>query len=176
MKTFITGVTEVMSDTFDHMVDAYESLNYDGNCGVEGGGAPPDPLFYHVKIKFLRIKAETPKAYLFDVGTTDFWCPKSITKKLKVEPDGCGSVYAHHKTLIKLLRGETLMGTDHNSEIISMLDIANDFASDFPDGAWFAYMMETVENYEDAVNDKRATKLTFDAHEHVMRWIELRGE
>ncbi|QDH46569.1 hypothetical protein LAh8_119 [Aeromonas phage LAh_8] len=58
-------------------------------CGIdpwddyegEGGGIPPDPLYYHIHLEFNSLKRETEKAYLFVYKGLDVWIPKSWVKK-----------------------------------------------------------------------------------------------
>jgi hypothetical protein len=58
--------------------------DYDGNSGYpsEGYGSPKDPLFYHTEMsKFIKIKHETERAYLFTFyDKFDLWMPKKLVK------------------------------------------------------------------------------------------------
>lgn len=97
-----------MSDTFNHCLDAYESLGQqiaDGEFTGFGrqstAGAAYDPLFYHSKITFSVIKKETERAYLLNTKDTDLWVPKKICRKLDINNK---TVYVHTTTFLEILR------------------------------------------------------------------------
>ena len=87
-----------MSDTFDHMCDAYDQFV---NMGEELGEDPDnrykpyntfgrisDPLYYHRKYNFLSIKIRTKDekgAYLMETAEGHFWVPKSLCRRLDEE-------------------------------------------------------------------------------------------
>ena len=91
-----------MSDTFDHELDAYESM--DDMFGPERpkssdsrpyhSGADshfsPDPLYYHTKIGFTELTNEVSNAYLIDGR----WIPKRICKELNLDNK---TVWVHTK-------------------------------------------------------------------------------
>jgi hypothetical protein len=67
-----------MSDTFDHMGDAY--LDRDNRGYEDFPSKEPfvkDPLFYHTKIKYDAIDNESPKAISID----GLWIPKSLCRE-----------------------------------------------------------------------------------------------
>lgn len=89
-----------MSDCFDHAMDAYE--DYDRFLD-EGGGARVyrkfkyNHLFYHVRVDFLYIHQETPKALLLVLPTYKaVWVPKSICSDRRDN-----YVYVHAQTFAK---------------------------------------------------------------------------
>lgn len=107
-----------MSDCFDHEADAWDDIcfneerymdedaEFDGYFGPKRRGSRrsgyrptpfhPDPLYYHTRVKFAGIKAETDKAYLFELSKTKGvpkWVPKSCCRRLEKEEDGSGHVY-----------------------------------------------------------------------------------
>lgn len=95
-----------MSDCFDHMTDAYESYDRAFDEGFRFGRRSrvsqftPDPDFYHTRIEFMCIEAETHKALLLRLGKkVGVWVPKSICRKLKER-----SVWVHTDTYRKLTR------------------------------------------------------------------------
>lgn len=71
-----------MSDTFDHCLDAFESLNNDGWPEDEGGHyvhtLPTQSKLYET-ITDIKVVHETEKAYLIRDGKYQFWVPKSIS-------------------------------------------------------------------------------------------------
>ena len=96
-----------MSDCFDHVVDAFEDWDrgFDEGCpracGKRGKSSfSPDPLYYHRKLHFKAIQAQTEKAYLLrlsdDVGV---WVPKSICRHFEES-----SVWVHSLTYSKCTR------------------------------------------------------------------------
>lgn len=90
-----------MSDIFDHEADAWDSLDrafdegfvwYRSSMGrIGANNFVRDPLFYHCKLRFKRIVAETEKAYLFKIKKrVGVWIPKSVCRRLKKK-----TVYVH---------------------------------------------------------------------------------
>lgn len=89
-----------MSDTFNHEADAWDSLNQEFEEGFVWYHSPGatglsnfarDPLYYHRKLRFKKIVAETEKAYLFKLKKrTGVWIPKSVCRRLKKK-----TVYVH---------------------------------------------------------------------------------
>lgn len=100
-----------MSDTFDHMTDAYESLDWDYGDSQEGGyygrasNFHYDPLYYHTPVQYMGVVAETGKAILFDIndhtGDYKIWIPKSLIKGLDRKGK---TMYVHSKSLPILTR------------------------------------------------------------------------
>lgn len=103
-----------MSDTFDHMTDAYESLDWNYGDSEEGGFYGRrrstfyyDPLYYHTLMQFVDIIAETDKAILFDIndhnGDYKVWIPKSLIRSFDKENK---TMYVHSKSIPILRRVE----------------------------------------------------------------------
>lgn len=65
-----------MSDTFDHLCDAFESLI----LGDDYDGLDCNPLFYHRKFHGAKIAHKTEKAYLIKYLDGEFWVPKKLCK------------------------------------------------------------------------------------------------
>jgi hypothetical protein len=72
-----------MSDTFDHELDAYESLEAFGYRD-----APPrrvflrDPLYYHRRVSYDCVIHATEKAYLIQKEGKEFWVPKQLVASI----------------------------------------------------------------------------------------------
>lgn len=83
-----------MSDTFNHGLDAYESMEYDEDyCHDQ------DPLFYHTRID-LKVIHQTAKAILIEYKDfPHFWVPLKICRNLTDV-----STYVHYKTFLSILR------------------------------------------------------------------------
>ena len=80
-----------MSDTFDHELDAFESMIFDDRPSY-GSSFQRDPLYYHRSYK-ITLVAETEKAYLFKFNdNSESWVAKRFCKKLTKD-----SVYIWHK-------------------------------------------------------------------------------
>lgn len=103
-----------MSDCFDHCLDAYEDLG----CQISEGefvgfgrgrsrstSAPYDPLFYHSKVIFDRVYAESEKSYCLIIQGESIWIPKKICRKFNLESK---TVYVHSSTYVKILRKHCL--------------------------------------------------------------------
>ena len=90
-----------MSDTFDHYVDAMESYDraYDDGCLTSSYARfRKNPLFYFTKVNYIKIVAQTEKAYLFQIGDFEgVWVAKSVCRKLDKN-----SVYVHTDTYRKI--------------------------------------------------------------------------
>lgn len=86
-----------MSDMFDHMVEAYESMDTD-----EGGFfSETNPLFYHTFITFIEILIETPKAYQLKTKLGTFWVAKSLCRCINLRDR---TVYIHKKSYLQKMR------------------------------------------------------------------------
>lgn len=83
-----------MSDTFDHLCDAYENYLYDGDAGLYY--SDHDDLFYHHRISVL-IVASTDKAYLLENSKGQYWIPKKLIKEVN------GSLYQWDQFNLKYL-------------------------------------------------------------------------
>lgn len=103
-----------MSDCFNHCLDAYEDLGRqisDGEFVGFGKGrsrstsAPYDPLFYHSKVSFDRVCAESEKSYNLLIQGHRIWIPKKICRKFDLEKM---TVYVHTSTYIKIIRKECI--------------------------------------------------------------------
>ena len=79
-----------MSDTFDHMTDAYDqyvAMGEDGECFDTPDNRTrwegPDYLFYHRKKYYHKIVEETKKAYLihFLCMSEPIWVPKGLCRR-----------------------------------------------------------------------------------------------
>ena len=85
-----------MSDTFDHMCDAYDQYVIMGEDG-EYWDTPdnrtrkaihiPNHLYYHAKLYYHKLVKETEKAYLihFLCMSEPVWVPKGLCRKHKEE-------------------------------------------------------------------------------------------
>ena len=94
-----------MSDCFDHMVDAYESLD---RAMDEGFTWCPrrrrnswvcNPDYYHVELSGYKVLEESAKCLLVDFGSYRVWIPKTIIRK---RTDA--SMLVHANTFYKLPR------------------------------------------------------------------------
>ncbi|BFG81819.1 hypothetical protein [Pseudomonas phage PP21] len=97
----------VMSDCFDHMVDAYE--DFEARGFDEGGfgfirrrrlksSFSRDPLYYHTSMSFLRIVKRTEKAILFEFDKLgEQWVPEKLCRQL----DEANCTVSIYKPLIK---------------------------------------------------------------------------
>ena len=68
----------------------------------------PNKLFYHSKIFFKEITAETDNAYLLKINKKrELWIPKSICKNMTLNPKDYESsfVYIHTETYKKIVKG-----------------------------------------------------------------------
>ncbi len=109
-----------MSDTFDHMCDAYdqavnmgEGLELYDNTGdnqyksYNSFGRISNPLYYHNQYFFKEIKIETKGengAYLFENNKgARYWVPKKLCRALDKE---LGSVWIWNKFKPKRLKKE----------------------------------------------------------------------
>lgn len=100
-------VGEFVRDVFEHDVTAFENMLDKAGNPVDGdftwgkSSFKVDPLYYHTKVKFNRIKAETKRSYLFSFSNSiDIWVPKKVCRELKED-----SVYIHINTLRKIVEG-----------------------------------------------------------------------
>lgn len=112
-----------MSDTFDHMCDAYDqAVNmgeglelYDNTGDNQFRNRHYDPLWYHREHSFSEIKIQTKGengAYLFEKENGDrFWVPKKLCRKLD---EINGSVWILAKFKPKKLRKE---GYENNKNV-----------------------------------------------------------
>ena len=83
-----------MSDTFNHELDAWESQNWDQNpCNSNFKSSrfnyrfdktPPDPNFYHSKVKYESLTEYSEKMLQIKIDGLTFEIPKSICND-----DGC---------------------------------------------------------------------------------------
>ena len=67
----------------------------------------PNKLFYHSKIFFDSITAETKKAYLLKINNKmELWIPKKICKKMVLDNENYESsfVYIHTETYKKIVK------------------------------------------------------------------------
>lgn len=87
-----------MSDTFDHMGDAYRDIDRD--YGEDIGNAP-NPLFYHTCVTFIEIMAASLKAYKIRTKLGVFWIARSLCRNLDLKTK---SVYIHKKSYLNQLR------------------------------------------------------------------------
>lgn len=109
-----------MSDIFDHGLDAYEDLGSyyagDREGWPEGSWSAPDPLYYHTKVVFEKIVAETEKAYLIHESqfNQEVWVPKSICRELNLKDN---TVYCHRAIYYSILKkkAEEIYGQDTSS-------------------------------------------------------------
>lgn len=65
----------------NHGMDEFSCREISEEMGTgwgEGGGSPPDPLFYHIKMG--RPKAKIDKAALFTHNSMDVWIPNKWIK------------------------------------------------------------------------------------------------
>jgi hypothetical protein len=109
-----------MSDCFDHMMDAYEdAMNRGYMCsGTRSNDkrpyksrnfAPefvPDPLYYHTRVEYSEIVAESDTSYLMHMGDFKVWVPKKICKQ---HDSANKTVYVHTnilQSIIKRILGE----------------------------------------------------------------------
>lgn len=91
-----------MSDTFDHELAAYESLDMELGDPDEGLGASYDPNYYHQPVAINKLVAETEKSYLIEVKNGfEVWIPKKIIKKLDDN-----QMLVHWKTFIAIVKNK----------------------------------------------------------------------
>lgn len=65
----------------------------------------PNHLFYHEKVYFKGITAETEKAYLLRITKKmELWIPKKICKNMEKQLDDSGCVYIHKETYNKIVK------------------------------------------------------------------------
>ena len=77
-----------MSDCFDHAGDAFDSMSPGGRDYEEGYRFNYNPLYYHTKITYSEIQAETEKAIRIVIDHSDeisvaMWIPKALIKERK---------------------------------------------------------------------------------------------
>ena len=91
-----------MSDTFDHMGDAFDSYDRSLEDG-EGWHSPTnwtvfhkDELYYHDKYDYEELVFTTDKACLFQIKGKKYWVPKNYAKSwiLRI------NLYGYGKSLI----------------------------------------------------------------------------
>ena len=74
--------------SMDQIIGSYDECFWGGDsCGSSYdyyNDFTRDPNFYHYRVRF-TIVHETDKAYLFQVGEGQFWCPKSLLRNVKVK-------------------------------------------------------------------------------------------
>lgn len=95
---------KIMSDIFDHELDAYESLSYmyeSGDFGVDQSYAPPDPLFYHIKIHLAEPPEAVGKAYKLKYLDEEIMVPQSICKNRN---DKEKTIYVHKKIFFSIAK------------------------------------------------------------------------
>lgn len=71
-----------MSDCFDHMLDAFDSLDWDEDYSGGLWESSYNSLAYHTTFKVHRLIRQTPKAVLIHYKHTgtlfEMWLPKSV--------------------------------------------------------------------------------------------------
>lgn len=92
-----------MSDTFNHVCDAYDSMGFDyyyeDNLSFSNNQNDSefvyDPLFYHTLYKFKKLEKETDKAYCFKHKKQYVWIPKRLCKHLQIVKNKDGKERCH---------------------------------------------------------------------------------
>jgi hypothetical protein len=93
-----------MSDTFDHEGDAWEDYDRrfdDADCSrTSQGSFTRNSLFYHQKVRFIRITAETEKAVQLELTDLHLvWVPKSVCRNWQES-----SVWVHKETFKRSMK------------------------------------------------------------------------